>query len=129
MISLDHSARTIRLTSLDDIICLRVDLKGPLSLAVLAPVLHRPHSDVLQRDDALGNVLGGVLEVIQAPVVQDKPAALPGFPTSTLQKISLLLLRIFNFLKYIFFFQWAEDVPNKSLKGLDLAYNGPTTFL
>ena len=86
MISLDHSTRTVCFASLDNTICLRVDLKGPFSLAVLAAILNSSYSHVLQGDDALGNILGGMLKVIQATVVKDEPTALPGFPTSTLQK-------------------------------------------
>ena len=38
------------------------------------------HLDVLERDDPLGDVFGGVLEVVQAPVAQDEPATFPALP-------------------------------------------------
>ena len=40
-----------------------------------------PYLDILQRNDALGDVLGGVLEVVEASVTQDEPASLPILPT------------------------------------------------
>ena len=58
------------------------DLKDPV-LPVL--VGQGSHLHPLEGDDALGGVLGGVLEVVEATVVEDKPASLPILPVSALQ--------------------------------------------
>ena len=82
VVPLHHGARAVGLAALDDVGHLRVDLEDKL-LAVL--VLARPHPDVLQGDDALGHILGRVLEVVQALVVQDEPSSLPAFPVAALK--------------------------------------------
>ena len=42
--------------------------------------------DVLEGNDALGDVLSGVLEVVEAPVVQHEPPPLPALPAPSLNK-------------------------------------------
>ena len=73
------------------------DLKDPV-LPVL--VGQGSHLHPLEGDDALGRVLGGVLEVVQATVVQDEPASLPVLPVAALQSINVYFhhhsLRVFS---------------------------------
>ena len=82
MISLNDSAGTVSFASFHDITGFVIDLEGPL-LPVL--VIQRSDCDVLQRDDALRYVLRRVLEIVEAPVIQDKPTSLPAFPASALK--------------------------------------------
>ena len=50
----------------------------------LAPVRNFPDPDVLERDDAARLLVGGELEVVEAVVVEDEPAPLPGLVTAAL---------------------------------------------
>ena len=82
MVSLDHRPIPVSFTSFDDFRHFRVDLKHKL---LSVTILYGAHANVLQGDDALGYVLGRVLEIIKAPVIEDKPATLPAFPASALE--------------------------------------------
>ena len=82
MVSLDHRPIPVSFTSFDDFRHFRVDLKHKL---LSVTILYGAHANVLQGDDALGYVLGRVLEIIKTPVIEDKPATLPAFPASALK--------------------------------------------
>ncbi len=59
-----------------------------------APVRNFPDSDVLERDDPPGFLVGGELEVVEAVVVEDEPAALPGLvPAALLPQPTLAILK------------------------------------
>ena len=83
MIALYHGTIAVGLTPFDDLRHVTVDLEHEL---LPVAVLHAAHSHVLQGDYALRHVLGGVLEVIQTTVVEDKPTPLPTFPASSLKR-------------------------------------------
>ena len=83
MISLHHSPGAVSLAALDDVPVIVEYLEGPL-LAVL--VVQSPHGHVLQGNDSLGRCLGRVLEIVETPVVENKPPSLPAFPTSALKR-------------------------------------------
>ena len=61
------------LAGLDDVVAGGEELEAVL----LAAVGRVPHPDVLEGDDAPGLLVGGELEVVEAVVVEDEPAALP----------------------------------------------------
>ena len=46
----------------------------------MRPKRCRFYLDIFEGDDPLGRVLGGVLEVVEAAVVEDEPPPLPVFP-------------------------------------------------
>jgi len=81
MIALYHGTIAVGLAPFDDFRHITVDLEHEL---LPVAVLHAADSHVLQGDDALRHILGGVLEVIQTTVVEDKPTPLPTFPASSL---------------------------------------------
>ena len=81
VVSLHHGAGTVRLAALHNVPRVGEDLQDPL-LAVLG--VQGADAHVLQRDDALGRSLGRVLEVVETPVVEDKPPSLPALPASSL---------------------------------------------
>jgi len=84
MVSLHHSSTTVSLASFDHIRYLGIDFKVKL-LPIL--LLTLANLDVLEGDDSLRNVFRGVLEVIEAAIVEDEPTSLPGLPApSLLQK-------------------------------------------
>ena len=83
MISLHHCPGAVSLAALDNVPIIVEYLEGPL-LAVL--VVQGPHGHVLQGNDPLGSRLGSVLEVVETPVVENKPPSLPAFPTSALKR-------------------------------------------
>ena len=59
----------------------------------MRPKRCRFYLDIFEGDDPLGRVLGGVLEVVEAAVVQDKPASLPVLPVAALQWINVYFHR------------------------------------
>ena len=83
MISLHHCSGAVGLAALDNVPVIVEDLKSPF-FAVL--VVQGPHGHVLQGDDPLGGGLGRVLEVVQTPIVENKPPSLPALPTSALER-------------------------------------------
>ena len=84
MVALVNSSIVVRFAPLDNFSHVAVYLEHPL-LAV-PPVLHGAHPHVLQGDDALGHILGRVLEVVETTVVQDEPATLPALPAAALME-------------------------------------------
>ena len=83
MISLHHCPGAVGFAALDNVSVIVEYLEGPL-LAVL--VVQGPHRHVLQGNDSLGRSLGRVLEIVETPVVENKPPSLPAFPTSALKR-------------------------------------------
>ena len=83
MISLHHSPGAVSLAALDNGSVIVEYLEGPL-LAIL--VVQGSHGHVLQGNDSLGRSLGRVLEIVETPVVENKPPSLPAFPTSALKR-------------------------------------------
>lgn len=84
MVALHHGPIGISLTSLHSFTSrVAEDLKHPI-LAI--PVRQGAHFDALQGDDALGAGLCCVLEVVETPVVEDKPASLPILPATSLHR-------------------------------------------
>ena len=78
VVSLHHGPLGVSLAALDDRVALGEELEAE-SLAV--EVVNQPDLDVLEGDDALGHILGGVLEVVEAAVAEHEPPALPTLPT------------------------------------------------
>ena len=86
MVPLHDGAPGVGLAPLDEAARLRVDLEAELVGGPGLLLLHAAHPHVLQRDDPLGDVLGRVLEVVQAPVRQHEPPALPRLPAAAGKK-------------------------------------------
>ena len=78
VVSLHHGPLGVSLAALDDRVALGEELEAE-GLAV--EVVNQPDLDVLEGDDALGHILGGVLEVVEAAVAEHKPPTLPTLPT------------------------------------------------
>ena len=83
MISLHHRPGAVSLAALDNVSVVVEYLKGPL-LAIF--VVQGADGHVLQGDDPLGRRLGRVLEIVETPVVENKPPSLPALPTSALKR-------------------------------------------
>ena len=88
VVSLHHSPLSVSLAALDDRVALGEELEAE-GLAV--EVVNQPDLDVLEGDDALGHILGGVLEVVEAAVAEHEPPALPALPTEKKDRQMLLV--------------------------------------
>ena len=80
MLALHHLALRICLAGLDHFVVGGEEFKAML----LRPVTHFSHPDIFQGDDTTGLLVCGELEVIQAIIVENKPASFPAFVASSL---------------------------------------------
>ena len=79
MRTFDDFAFAVRLACLDELGTGSVELEA----VRLVSILDLPDLDVLQWNDAAGLLVRGVLEVVEAIVVEDEPAPLPALVAST----------------------------------------------
>ena len=87
MVTLYHRPIAVSLAAFDDFRLFRVNLKNKLFSTT---VLHWSDFNIFQRNDAFWNVFSCVLEVVEAPIIDDKPTPLPSFPASALQHKKLM---------------------------------------